>query len=559
MALALGAAPATAQRLGPPDVPLGGSTAPAFEEVPAFAPAGAAPVVGTPPRPRAARPEGGAESPRVFIRGVRVTGNTALDAAELAAVTDGYRDRYVTREDLEALRLALTQRYVERGYVNSGAVIPDQRVTDGVVELRIVEGRLTRIDVAGNRQLDADYVAARLALGAGPPLNTRELTERLQILLENPIVERVNAQIEPGDRPGEARLRAVVDEAPPYHASLGADTDLSPSLGDARAVLRGALYSPLGRGDVLSAEAALASGLTDVYLNYSIPLTARDLALDVYYQQTDSTVVRKPLRDLDLEGDSSTFALRLSQPVYRTGRDRLTLAAGLDLRESQTSLLGRGFPLAEGVEPDGTSRITALRFIQDWLSRTETDVLAARSTFSVGIQAFGATVNPGDVPDGQFVAWLGQLQWARRLDEADNQLVFRLQAQLASEALLPLEQFPVGGLWSVRGYPTNTLVRDQGFATSLELRVPVLRREDGAPLLQVVPFVDAGGAWFKDRGGTPAPQTIASAGLGLRFDPIRRVHGEVYWGYAFQGDELPDSGSSLQDAGWGFVLTAELP
>jgi hemolysin activation/secretion protein len=324
-------------------------------------------------------------------------------------------------------------------------------------------------------------------------------------------------------------------------------------------VLRGALYSPLGRGDVLSAEAALASGLTDVYLNYSIPLTARDLALDVYYQQTDSTVVRKPLRDLDLEGDSSTFALRLSQPVYRTGRDRLTLAAGLDLRESQTSLLGRGFPLAEGVEPDGTSRITALRFIQDWLSRTETDVLAARSTFSVGIQAFGATVNPGDVPDGQFVAWLGQLQWARRLDEADNQLVFRLQAQLASEALLPLEQFPVGGLWSVRGYPTNTLVRDQGFATSLELRVPVLRREDGAPLLQVVPFVDAGGAWFKDRGGTPAPQTIASAGLGLRFDPIRRVHGEVYWGYAFQGDELPDSGSSLQDAGWGFVLTAELP
>jgi hemolysin activation/secretion protein len=495
----------------------------------------------------------------VFIRSIRLTGNTVFTDAELAEVAAPYSGRYLTSEDLEALRLALTRHYVDRGYINSGAVIPDQKVQDGVVELRIVEGQLTQIAVTGNRQLREAYLTDRLALGTGPPLNVNQLTERLQILLQGPFVERINAQIEPGDRPGEARLRAVVDETAPYRLSIGADTDLSPSLGEARGVLRGQLLSPLGFGDVLSAEIALADGLQDYTIDYAILLTARDLTFSVYYEKTSSDVVEEPLNDLDIEGDTSTLAFRLSQPVYQTSRDQLTLAAGLDLRESETSLLGRGFPFSAGVEPDGSSSVTVLRFIQEWLSRSPNQVLAARSTFSWGLDALDATINDNDLPDGRFFAWLGQFQWARRLAETDNQLVFRLQGQLTSDPLLPMEQFAVGGLWSVRGYRTNALVRDQGFASSLELRIPVMHREDGAPLLQVVPFVDAGGAWYKGRGGdTPDPKTIASAGLGIRFDPHERIHAELYWGHAFQKDDLAGPDDSLQDSGWAFLLTANL-
>lgn len=549
-----------AQRFGPPDVPIGAPGTWRFEESPAYAPSPAeAPAVAAPPLQPTAAPASPGVARRVLIRGVHVTGSTVFSETDLAPLTDPYRDRYVNAEDLEALRQALTQFYIDRGYINSGAVIPDQRVTDGLVEMRIVEGRLTEIGVTGTDWLEPGFLADRLALSAGPPLNVNELTERLQILLQHPSVERINAQIEPGDRPGEARLHTVVDEAPPYRFSIGTDTDLSPSLGEARGFVRGQLFSPLGRGDVLTAEVALAEGLEDYFIDYAMPLTAHDLTFNVYYERTDSEVVEEPLSELALEGESWTLAFRLSQPVYRTARDQLTLAAGMDLRESRSYLLGVGFPLASGIEDDGRSRVTVLRFIQDWLGRSEQQVLAARSTFSLGIDAFDATINPGDIPDGQFFAWLGQLQWARRLGETGNQLVFRLQGQLTSDPLLPLEQYPVGGLWSVRGYRTNQLVRDQGFASSLELRIPVLSREDGAPLLQVVPFVDAGGAWFKGDGETPDPKTITSAGLGLRFDPHRQVHAELYWGNAFQGDELIGPDDSIQDAGWSFLLTAEFP
>src|SRR5260221_4380123 len=68
---------------------------------------------------------------RVFVRQIRVLGNTVLPLEKLEEVTTPYANRELTTEDLEALRLDLTRLYINGGYINSGAVIPDQTVDDG--------------------------------------------------------------------------------------------------------------------------------------------------------------------------------------------------------------------------------------------------------------------------------------------------------------------------------------------------------------------------------------------------------------------------------------------
>src|SRR5262249_56250400 len=77
---------------------------------------------------------------RVFVKEIRVVGSTIFSPEELAQVTAPYVNREVTTEDLEALRLKLTRLYVDRGYVNSGAILPDQSVTEGVIPYHIVQG-----------------------------------------------------------------------------------------------------------------------------------------------------------------------------------------------------------------------------------------------------------------------------------------------------------------------------------------------------------------------------------------------------------------------------------
>ena len=543
-----------AQDVGPPAVPGRDPRQPSL-----MAPGGppAAPVLQTPPalRPPAA-PGAPGVSPRIRVLEIRVSGSTVFSKQELDAVTAPYVGRDVTAEELSALRQALTLKYVNAGYINSGALLPDQSVTEGVIEYRIIEGGLSDIQVTGTGRLDSAYVRDRLAIGGATPLNVNALQDRLQLLLQGPFIERINAELAPGDRPGEARLTARVQEGPRSQMSAMLDNDLSPSLGQARAALRGQVFSPTGRGDILGWDIAYAQGYAKASVNYGVPINARDTTLDFFADLSRATVVEKPLDALDIQSSSRTLGVRVNHPVFRDARTQFNLTAGFDLRRSQSELLGTGFAFSPGVKPDGESKVSVFRFTGDYVGRDNSQVTAIRSTLSVGVGAFGATNLGNNVPNARFVALLGQFQHARRLGMTDSQWVFRFDGQLTNKALLPLEQFAVGGVRTVRGFRTNQLVRDYGYASSLELRVPVMRSSEGAALLQIVPFVDVGGAWFKGR-ASAAPSSLSSVGLGLRYDPAPGVHAELYRASTMAGRQVVNPSQSLQDRGWHLVVRAD--
>ena len=84
---------------------------------------------------------------KIFVKEIRLTGNTVFTTEELQETIAPYTNRVVSSSELEDLRVALTRYYIDRGYLNSGAVLPDQKVVDGTVDMVIVEGRLTEIEI----------------------------------------------------------------------------------------------------------------------------------------------------------------------------------------------------------------------------------------------------------------------------------------------------------------------------------------------------------------------------------------------------------------------------
>ncbi|SPF48702.1 conserved exported hypothetical protein [Syntrophobacter sp. SbD1] len=522
-----------------------------FPEAPQPAP----PVIEQPTPPFAA-PESGerpAPGPRFLAREIKVSGSTVFSSEEIAKVTAPYLNLELTSEDLEALRRALTILYINKGYINSGAVIPDQTIVGGVVNIKIVEGKLTDIEVQGNKWLCSRYYLSRIALDDGPPVNIYTLQQRLQLFQQGDLVQQVHAELKPGLNPGESELNMQVEERLPFAVTTGYNNYQSSTVGENRGVVTLADKSLTGHGDILSFTYAGSEGVNpEIDTWYSFPITARDTTLILHYQQNDYGVVQAPFNSLNVLSDSNMYGITLRQPLYRSLSQEFAIALSGERLHDETSLLGEPFSFSPGAT-GGISTVTALRFSQEWLYRTQTEVLAARSRFSFGIDALGATINPGSLPDSRFFSWLGQFQWARILGESGIQAVVRTDMQLSDDPLLPLEQIPVGGRYSVRGYPENTFVRDNAVISSMEVRFPLVRDKSWADYLQLAPFVDFGQAW-NTKEPTPPGDVLASVGIGLRWAltalkkpfPMKPEF-EIYWGYAL--DNIATSGNSLQANG----------
>lgn len=512
-----------------------------------------APGIVLPPAPLLPKEKPGVPPVRAFVREIRVTGSTLFSPKEIAQVTARYTNRELTAEDLEALRTELTLLYVNRGYINSGAILPDQTITDGVVTFRIIEGELTRIDVEGNSWFRSNYLIKRLALGAGPPLNLNTLQERLRLLLEDQRIRRLNAELKPGLKPGESILDVLVEERTPYKLWLQFDNYQSPAVGEKRGIITLEHQNLTGNGDIATAQYGRSEGLDPLLdFKYSLPLTAYDTALRLQYRRNTFAIVEEPFEDLDVKSKSEIYGITLRQPLYRTLNSEVALELVGEHLSHKTFLLGEPFTLTPGANRKGESFVTALRPTLDWVYRTANQVIAARSRFSFGLDALGATVNKDGQPDGRFVAWLGQFQWVQRLGILDTQIIFRSDLQLSDSGLLSLEQIPIGGRYSVRGYRENTLLRDKALLNSLEMRVPLTRNARWADFLEIAPFVDFGRGWNRGR-PTPDPQDISSVGVGLRWAvttswpvPLRPQF-EVYWGHRLRKVEKP--AGTLQDNG----------
>ncbi|WP_225977534.1 ShlB/FhaC/HecB family hemolysin secretion/activation protein [Nostoc sp. CENA543] len=465
----------------------------------------------------------------ITVERFEVVGSTVFSAEELAKVTAEFTNRPITLAELFQARTKITELYVNKGYITSGAYIPPQAIKSGVIKIQVVEGRLEDIQVTGTRRLNPNYVRSRLAIATQPPLNRDKLLEALQLLQLNPLIANLSADLSAGARPGTSLLQVQIKEARTFNTQLALDNGRSPSVGSFRRRLQVNEANLLGLGDGLSLAYANTDGSNTFDFNYTLPINPRNGTISFSVGTSASNVIEEPFNILDIESASRYYELTFRQPLIQTPTQELAVGLTASRRESEATYIdGARIPFPSlGADDNGSTRISALRFFQEWTTRNNRQVIALRSQFNLGIGAFNATVNQ-DAPDSRFFSWQGQAQWARLL-APDTLLIVRANTQLASRTLLPLEQFGVGGLDSVRGYRQDFLLSDNGAFASAEVQIPILRLSQSRGGLQIVPFADLGVAWNNSR-SNPDPNTLASVGLGLRWFQGDRFTARLDWG-----------------------------
>ncbi|MEZ2229761.1 MAG: ShlB/FhaC/HecB family hemolysin secretion/activation protein [Microcoleus sp.] len=460
-------------------------------------------------------------------------GNTAFSDRELTEITKSLVGREITFAELIAVEAAVTQKYLAAGYLNSGAVIPANQTfpRDGaVVKIQIVEGGVEEIAITGNRRLKSSYLRSRLAIATGRPLNRDRLLEALQLLQLDPLIANISAELQAGSRPEKSRLEVRVKEADSFSGEVFADNNRSPSVGSFRRGVRINQANLLGLGDGLEVSYANTDGSNEINGSYTVPVNPRNGTIRLAVGAASTNIIEEPFDNAGIEGKSRTYELTYRQPILEKPDRNLAVGVTLSRQESNTFLQGERFPLSAGANDRGKTRVSAVRFFQEYVQRSSNQVFAARSQFSVGTNLLGATVNDSG-PDSRFLAWRGQAQYVRLL-APETLLIVRSDIQLADRPLLSLEQIGIGGVQSVRGYRQDLLLTDSGAIASAEVRIPIWRVPKVKGLLQVAPFIDLGVGWnHSGEKANPDSDKLLGAGVGLLWQMGDRFNARLDYGF----------------------------
>jgi len=494
-------------------------------------------------------PEGNDVPEQIIIKDFDVVGSSVFSQQELSKAIASYRDRPLTLPELFQARSIITKLYTDEGYVNSGAYIPPQELNNGTVKIAVLEGKLEGINVSGTQRLNSRYISERIENAAGKPINVESLLVALQLLRLDPLIDNVSAELSAGIQPGTSLLDIQVEEANVLNLSTSFNNQKSPSIGSNQRSVGFGHGNLLGLADQFNFNFSNTEGSNSLDLSYGLPFNSKNGTIKASFGTNSNDVVEDAFNDLDIQSKSRYFEFNLRQPVVLKPNQELALGASFSRSESETSLLNGEFPLSRGAEPDGETKITAIRLFQEYVNRDDQKVLAFRSQFSIGIDAFDSTIND-DAPDSTFFAWRGQSQWVRKIDE-DFLFLLRGDIQLSGGSLVPLEQFRVGGANSARGYRQDLSLGDSGVFTSAELRVPILRFRKIDGLVQIAPFFDIGTLWNSDDLEI-ANATLPSIGLGLNFSMGTRFNARLDYGIPLKNVET--KGDSLQEDGIHFAI-----
>jgi len=474
-----------------------------------------------------------ASDPRIRVESFRIQGNTLLPEVLLQNALAPFKGER-TLAELKVAAAKVQALYAEQGFGGVIAYVPPQQGAAGEATIEVLEGRIAHITVLGTARDSAEQVrrsVPKLQEGQTP----RPAQLDAQVALANQYPGRQLAvTLEPGPERGQIDARISVTEQSLSRWSLSADNTGTSQTGRMRASLGWQGANVAGLDDTLSLQAQIAPqhpGRVAVFTaGWHAPLYNAGLAFDLMaaYSDVDGGSTSTAAGPLQFTGKGEVFGARLSGALPRLGDFTQALSAGVDHRVYLNDCSITGLPAGACGSSGASVAVTPLMLEYQLQAPSE----GLRPALALSLSLVGnldpggphgapvdfEAVRPGAPHSYQLVRVNGMAQFSL---PADWQLGLRGAGQGTGDALVPGEQFGLGGANAVRGYEEREVTGDQAVFGTAELYGPDIGKslDDKLDHLRLLGFVDGGRAWNKLGTACLGAQTrctLASFGLGAR-------------------------------------------
>lgn len=418
------------------------------------------------------------KGPQIAVTQFKFEGNTLFTNQQLEQVVKPWTNRSLQISEIEDAAVAIQNFYALRNRI-AQAVLPPQEIKEGVVLIKILEGKMGSVivepaDSADNAKPRFSVARAQsyitYGVGGDAYINTQNIERAMLLLNETPGVAAAGA-FEPGNDSGFSNFRVKTRDTPWFdgHAALSNYGSSSTGVGQAIVNLNFNNISGLGDQVILNAIQSLGSGY--VMGNYSIPVGYNGWKVGVQSSYLQYKTLSSWNATTPTAGSAGTIQANTTYALQRTQSANAT---------AKLSIENRGYnnvATSPYLYTLGSYQITAsnLSISGNWASN-ENGYLSYSAGYVLGRLGIRepsqaqADQNGGQGTAGSYSKWTFSLSHIQELSFLKNTTwTNSVYGQLASKNLNSSEQIYMGGAYGVRAYPNSQGGGSQGAILSTEL------------------------------------------------------------------------------------------
>ncbi|MFH0764490.1 MAG: ShlB/FhaC/HecB family hemolysin secretion/activation protein [Candidatus Omnitrophota bacterium] len=487
------------------------------------------------------------KGPAFFVKKITILGCESFPTEDFRFIIEKYEGRQASVGELRELAKDIEQEYLRRGVIAACFVSP-QEVKEGEVVLEVVEARMGVLEISDFKYYNKKKVASYWDIEPGEILRYYKISRSLQIMNKNPDRE-AKAMLHAGSKPGLTDVTLNVTSRLPIHATGSIDREGSVSTGRERYSYGGKHNNFLGLDDTVLAGYTRTDHSNNVYAYHSIPITTEGTSLLYGFSQA-AAFPKKDFEMYDLRSYSKSLSAFVHQDVFQKDEYMGEVYIGVD---------GKNKNVYTNNGVLNKDRLRILTIGARMLLRMPSSVTYIKPEFSQGLNILGALRKnefSSRNAENTFSRFKFGIQHRRSIPPY-SQLVVKVDSQFASEKLTPQEEYPLGGMNSVRGYPYADYYADNAVQTNVELLVSAafLPKELKLPFDQKPLRDEITGLIFFDHGfgtkrgdiqGDRVEYKLASVGTGVRLNLYDQVVLRFEWGFIIPmgNPSLSESGSS---------------
>jgi hemolysin activation/secretion protein len=255
-------------------------------------------------------------------------GNSVFSKKELETITNPYLGKEINQTQLDTITNSITKKYVDEGYVSSGAVYlmedngSEINPENAQITIHIFEGRLGSVRITGSDRLDR-YVKNRIS--SKTPLNINNLLNELRKLNNDPLIARrsLKARLLPDNANivNLSNLEVSLEPEKAYNLTVFLNNYRNSGVGTIERGVEFAALNPSTLGDRIGLKYANTSGSNVLFADYTIPVTPRT-SLNFGYVYGSNATTEKPFDVLEIQGTSQSYTLGLRHFLLQNYSDK---------------------------------------------------------------------------------------------------------------------------------------------------------------------------------------------------------------------------------------------